>query len=850
MLSLALRTLRFRKGGFVATFVAMFFGAALIMACGGLMESGVRDAVPSQRLAAAPLVVTGDQKYESSQLAERVRLDAGKVRDVAAVPGVEKAVADVSFPVSVLRDGRPVTDLSDSVTLNDHRPLGHGWDSAQLAPYALASGAGPAAAGDVVLDSELAEKAGVSVGDRVGVAVRGRPQEFRLAGVVKQAGGRTAFQPAVFFTDERARTLSGRPGTVDAIGVLPKAGTDAAELGRRIEHGLGAGTVVALTGDHRGLAEFPKAAASQRNLLMLSSIFGGWAVLVAMFGASSTLGLTIQQRHREMALMKAIGTTPRQLRRMILGETLAVSIVASVLGCLPGALLSRLLFDKLVSAGIVSGAVEFRLGVMPAVVAVGASLLAGVGAAYITARKIARTRATEALAESAMEGRWLTRTRVVLSAVFLVGGVAMAVTTMTMKVSDTTAGTAAPACIMWAIGLALLAPGFAKAIVALLRVPLRAVSGLSGRLAVLNSRTHTLRMAATITPIILLTGIATGTLYMQQIEDASNRTAHTGILRADDVLTARAGGLAPGTLDRVRQTPGVAAASEYVTSTGFVQEPKDPKQTGDGWTLQGVTGDGNLSVRTAAGSLAGLRGNSVALPADHAASLGRGVGDTITLRLGDGTPAKVKVVATYRPEGLTTSLLLPAQLLAAHTTDGAAGQIVVRRAAGADPAEVAAALTAAVKDQPGVEVSGSDALTAGRTSGQQQLATINYLVVGMIVGYTAISVINTLVSATGRRRREFGLQQLTGFTRRQVMTMMGVESLLTAVVGIVLGSVASTITLFPYSVAKLDRVVPSVPVWIYFAVVAGAAVVTFAATLLPAWRATRFRPVEAATSAV
>ncbi|MEU5127384.1 ABC transporter permease [Streptomyces mobaraensis] len=848
MLSLALSTLRYRKGGFVATFVAMFFGAALIMACGGLMESGVRDAVPAQRLAAAPVVVAGDQSYASSRLAERVRLDAGTVREVAGVPGVREAVPDISFPVAVVRDGRPVTDLSDDVTRADHRPLGHGWASARLAPYRLAKGAAPAAPGDVVLDAGLAAEAGASLGDRVLVTVQGEPREFRLTGVVRQDGGRDAFQPAVFFTDAQARALSGHPRAVDAIGVLPAAGTDAVALGERIEKQLG-GKAVALTGDQRGLAEFPKAAASQRNLLMLASIFGGWAVLVAMFGASSTLGLTIRQRHREMALMKAIGTTPAQLRRMILGETLAVSLVASVLGCLPGALFGRLLFDKLVSAGIVSGAVEFRLGVLPGAVAVAASLLAGVGAAYLTARKIARTRATEALAESAMEGRWLTRARIVWSIVFLVGGVAMAATTMTMPVDDTTAGVAAPACIFWAIGLALLAPGFAKGVVAVLKVPLRAVSGLSGMLAVLNSRTHAQRMAATITPIVLLTGIATGTLYMQQIEDASNRAAHTGVLRADDVLTSRTGGLAPGTLEKVRGVPGVAAASEYVTSTGFVQEPKDSEQTDDGWTLQGVTGDGNLSVNAAAGSLAALRGDSVALPVEHAKSLGRGVGDTITLRLGDGTPVKVKVVATYRPEGLTTSLLLPAGLLAAHTTDGTPAQIVVRRAAGADPGAVTAALGAAVKDQPGVEVAGSEALTAGRTAGQQQLATINYLVVGMIVGYTVISVVNTLVSATGRRRREFGLQRLTGFTRRQVMTMMAAESVLTAVTGIVLGSVAAAITLFPYSVAKLDRVVPSVPVWIYWAVVAGAAVVTFAATLLPTWRATRFRPVEAAASA-
>lgn len=847
MLSLALRTLRFRLGGFVATFIAMFFGAALIMACGGLMESGVRDAVPAQRFAAAPIVVAGDQEYDGSQLSERVRLDAAQVRAVEGVAGVERAVTDASFPVAVVRDGRPVTSVSDSATGDEHRQLGHGWNSAQLAPYTLTSGAQPGTAGDVVLDSGLAERAGAEVGDRVRVVADGRDQEYRLTGVVEQSGGRTASQPAVFFSDAQAAALRG-DDTVDAIGVLPAPGTDTAELRDRIDKALD-GAAVTLTGDTRGLAEFPQAAASQENLVMLSAIFGGWAVLVAMFGASSTLGLTVQQRQREMALLKAIGTTPSQLRRMILSETLVISVLASVLGCLPGALLSGLLFDKLVDAGIISGAVEFRLSLAPAVVAVVASLLASVGAAYITARKIAETRATDALASAATEGRWLSRTRIVLSVLFLVGGVGMAVMTVTMMTGDLTASTAGPACIMWAIGLALLAPGFTKAIVWLLQGPMRALTGLTGYMAVLNARAHTIRLASTIVPIILLTGVATGTLYMQQIEDASNRAARNGVLRTDDVLTAEAGGFAPGTLDRVRDVPGVDAASSYVTSTGFVQSPEDAEQTSDGWPLQGIDNARNLAVEAAAGSLADLRGDSVALPVERAESLGREVGETVTLRLGDGTPVTVKVVATYRPQGETTALLLPAPLLAAHTTDGAAGQILVHHAEGSDAAEVTAAVTALVKDQPGVEVSGSDALTAGRTGGQQQLATINYLVVGLIVGYTAISVINTLIAATGRRRREFGLQQLTGFTRKQVMAMMGLESVLVSIVGVFLGTIAATITFFPYSLAKLDVMVPSVPLWIYLTVVAGAVLITAAATLLPTWRATRSRPVEAATAA-
>src|SRR5215475_2078791 len=146
MWRLALRTLRFRKAGFAATFAALLFGAAIVMACGGLMETGIRNNLPPQRLAEAAVVVTGDRTYqlpkpyrgdpqdaEAVVLPERVPLDASLVEKVDNVPGVSRAVGDLSFPIVLARDGRTVGgDV-----------LGHGWDSAALTPYRLGPGTVP-----------------------------------------------------------------------------------------------------------------------------------------------------------------------------------------------------------------------------------------------------------------------------------------------------------------------------------------------------------------------------------------------------------------------------------------------------------------------------------------------------------------------------------------------------------------------------------------------------------------------------------------------------------------------------------------------------------------------------------
>src|SRR4030095_5898408 len=186
---------------------------------------------------------------------------------------------------------------------------------------------------------------------------------------------------------------------------------------------------------------------------------------------------------------------------------------------------------------------------------------------------------------------------------------------------------------------------------------------------------------------------------------------------------------------------------------------------------------------------------------------------------GGAAPAQVELRVGARLPASSQMILLPAGLLAAHTTAGRPTQILVRAAPGADTRRLTAGLTKLAGRWPGVTVADRSALTATHGEQQQTQAWVNYLLVGMIVAYTAIAVVNTLVLASARRRREFALLQLTGSTRGQVLRMMGMEGVLVAVVGIVLGTAVSTTTLVPFSVAGRDSPMPSGPPWIYLAVV-------------------------------
>src|SRR5262249_57172570 len=122
--------------------------------------------------------------------------------------------------------------------------------------------------------------------------------------------------------------LRGQVGAVDSRGIFASRGVDLGRLQRRIEEALPAGTRT-LRGDERGLAEYPEAEGQAADLVALSGVFGGLAVMVAVFVVASTLGLSLQLRRRELALLRAIGATPRQLRRMVRSEAILIALPAT-----------------------------------------------------------------------------------------------------------------------------------------------------------------------------------------------------------------------------------------------------------------------------------------------------------------------------------------------------------------------------------------------------------------------------------------------------------------------------------------------------------------------------------------
>lgn len=843
MIKLALASLRFRVAASLATLIGVLLGGSLLIACGGLFESGLRLDAPPQRLHGTPIVVTGssgfrlpNQESQTVPYSERSGVDPSLVGRITATPGVERALPDVSFPAIVVASGQPVATGGTVLS-------GHDWTSAGLTPYTLRSGSEPGASGQVVLDAKAADIVGAKPGDAIDIAVDGQSRTFTVTGVAH--AGTKVIASAIFFSTADVQRFSAHPHSVDSIGVFPGQGTTTDGLAQRLRRELPPGLSI-LTGDDRGTAEFTGIASSGFALIVLSSVFGGMVLVVMVLVVSATISLSVRQRQQELALLRATGATPKQVRRMVVAETMAVSVLAAIGAIALGKLTGNWIFSQSTERGVVPAELEFRQGIIPFTIGALLSLLIPWVTARFAALTAARTRPIQALAEAAIPPVAVGPTRWLLAKVFAGLTAALAVTT-TFLSPDLASSTGGPAELTGAIAVGLIAPELIAVMATKTADVVRRIAGKTGALAVINTRSRAAQFASVLTPITVAIAIALGSVYGQTTQDAGALAGHLDQFQADAVLTSTAGGIAPGLLAQVRGTPGVAHASELVWSQGWIEKPYIAPPGNDYWSLLGIDAQDKasiLAVPVTSGSLRDLSGNTVALPAAQAGKLGIKVGDQVTMRLGDGAQANVKVVALLNSPANYESVVLPAELLAPHTAAGLPSQILVRANSGQDSSTLVSAIKKQVQAWPGISVGDHSLLSSTFAAGLGFQAWINYLISVLAIAYAAIASVNTLAVAVLARRREFAVQRLVGGTRRQVMRMLFVEGGIVAVASIVLGTVISAFTVIPMAIS-VGLIVPSGPLWVFLAVILAVFVIVWPVTFVSAGVAMKRKPIEA-----
>ncbi|WP_230194457.1 FtsX-like permease family protein [Streptomyces coriariae] len=842
MLRYALKTVRARKAGFLGAFLALLCAAALISACGTLLETGLRGTIRTERYAAAPVVVFADQnvhrttvthkkgktkvKHKAKPIAERAWLPAGLERRLATAPGVARVIPELTFLAEPL--------IPAGASGADGRPAyGHAWDSAALTPYRLTAGTAPATATDVVVDSDLAARARLAPGDRLTVQSTQAPRTYRVSGIAAPATA-VRHQSALFFSHGEARRLAAHPGQVTAFGVLPRPGTDPDRLREAVATALhGTGAQVG-TGDDRGPVEFLDAAAARIKLVSMGGAMGGTSLLVAVLVVVGTFALSVQQRHRELALLRAIAATSGQIRRLLGREALIVALAAGTAGALLGLPLGAWLHGRFVALGAVPATLQHTVSALPPLAAVAATLFGAWASARIASRRVARIRPAEALAEARTERTRPGWGRLLAGLLLLAAGAVLVTLLGFLRTEPASTPVTFLAVVVLSTSVALLGPLLVKAAAFLFAGPLR-LTGPGGRLATANLRGNAVRMASVVTPLTLLIGMTCTVLFVQPtLGDAARAQVREGV-RADWVVTAQGPGVPGEAARRLRTHHDVV--TEVVRTTVRVGLDK--------YAAQGVTPaavNRTWDPEVTGGSLDGLTAHTVAVSELAADQLHLAPGSTLKLTLGDGTPATLTVAAVYA-RGLGFGDLTFAHDLVAHHVDNPlASSLLV------STARTQTQLASTLREFPGLQVMSPTAADSLRAAREQANAEVNFLAMGLVVAFTAIAVVNTLAMSVAERVREFALLRLAGATRRQVLRMLRTEALAVLLLAVALGSAIALAVLTAFSIGMTGRAAPAVVPLVYAMVVAGAGLLALVATAVPGRVALGVRAVTVATA--
>lgn len=794
MFKLAVSSLRFRAAASLATVLAVLLGCAILVICGGIFETAFRLNAPPTRLAGAPLLVTHATGYrlgdtpEVIPYTERTHVPANINTTLQKVDGVQQVIPDVTFSAV----------LSDHAGITNSGQFGHNWQSAALTPYQLTDGHAPKK-GQVVINDALGQQTGQKLGDRMRIAVDSQTQTFEISGIVR--ADHHVATPSLFFNDAEAATFAPQKQQVNAFGIIPAHDVSLPELSKRISNVLPSDTAI-LTGDDRGMVEYSGVAGSRLPLLLLGGVFSGMVMVVMALIISATIGLTTRQRQQELALLRASGATPRKVRRMVVIETMLVSVVAVGAGVWLGNETCAWFFSTVAQRGLVSPAIIFQHGFIPLLSSAFITLLITWITATISAGSAAKVQPIQAMVEASLPSNTVGTVRRWLAMIFGLATVGLAGATVFMD-AETASAVGGPAVLTGSIAVGLFAPDLLSRIVSLLPKQ-RSQNGMRV-LAIKNVQSRAAQFAGVLTPLTLAVAIALGNIYSQTSQQHAALQNYIKQFAVDAVVTSDTGGL--NTTDiRVIQQKSAVLISPLITSQGWIEKPYDTSHTSDPNRLLGINAQDDthsmIATPVVAGSLSKLHGNSVALPQKQAHDLKLDIGSSITLRLGDGSQIKVMVVALLDAPADYASILLPADTLMPHTSNDRASYALIKARDDTAKRQIVPQLQKELASTSNLHVGSNHVLANNMAADVSVQAWINYLVAGLAVAYAAIATINALVVIISGRRQELAMQRLLGATSRQLVRMMLFESLVVSSIAFGLGCVVAICTIEPMAVAS------------------------------------------------
>ncbi len=716
--------------------------------------------------------------------------ETGEVRDpmpasllerIQAVDGVRVAEGSVTgYAQLVGKDGKAVTTggaPSLGVSFNQ--------DTQFTAGSTVRSGRLPSGPTEMAIDAKTAEDTGYVVGDRAKVLFQGPARDYTVSGIIgfgeaDNLGGARL----VGFDLATAQEVMNREGRFDEIDVAAEGGVTPEQLRDRIRAAVDPRYEV-LTGEE--LAEDSAAAINDtigRFLGTALLAFAFVALLVGAFLIFNTFTIIVAQRTRELALLRCLGASRRQVMNSVLLESVIVALVASLVGLGLGVLIAsglKALLSTFLGADIPATGIQFQPRTVIVSLAVG--LIVTVLAAVMPARKATRVPPVAALQpETAFAPTGFRKRRIVLGVLITTVGVALLLAGLFRSEGNRLVNVASGAVVVF-LGVAVLSPLIARPLARVIGWPFARAFRLPGNLARENAMRNPRRTASTAAALMI--GLAL--VSFVSIFAASIKASTTEILEesvtADYILfNDNFQPFSPEAAERLAEQPQLAAVA------GMRFGPW--KLDGVGKSLAGidpVTYQQVVRTEVTDGSFDDLASGGLAVKDTVAESSGWTVGENVAMEFPRTGVEQVPVKAIYEDNSLNGDFLLGLTTYERAYADQADSQILVKAAPGVAPADSRAAIDQVMTDFPNVTVRDQAEFREEQARQIDQIINLFYSLLGLAILIALFGIVNTLGLSIFERIRELGLLRAVGATRRQLRSMIRWEAVIIAVLGAVLG---------------------------------------------------------------
>jgi putative ABC transport system permease protein len=844
----AVRGLLSRKLRTALTALAIVLGVAMISGTYVLTDSidQAFDKIFTDIRQGSNAVISGESAFditEGSGVTEPT-FDESLLPEVQALPAVAEAEGSVDSDATQL-----IGDDGKAVVYGGAPNLGFSIanPSSPFNPLTLIEGDWPGPS-EVVVDKETAAKEDFEVGETIGVQVEGPVEKLRIAGIIQFSSGLSIGGATLAGFDlPTAQRLMQKERRLDEIAIAATPDTTEPELVSQIEEILPPGTQV------RTGAEQAQSDAEETNefITFLQGFllaFGGIALFVGSFVIANSLSITIAQRTRELATLRTLGASRRQVLASIIVEALIVGVVASVIGLFLGLALAKGLFWLFDAVGFTLPNTGLVFETRTIVVALAAGILVTLLASLRPAARATRVPPIAAVREGATlpPGRFA-RYRWIGAVLMTVAGFAALLYGLFADGLETTQ------ILVWMglgallifLGVALFSSRLVRPLAGVLGAPAAAVGGAAGFLARDNARRNPQRTASTAAALMIGLALVTLVATLAAGIVTSFRDAVNELFTGDYAITAQ-NNFSPIPIDAAEaaaQTPGVTAIGNVRTGEVLVfggptfATAVDP---GTAEVIDMTWKEGSQDVFSTLGEDGIFVDDGTAEDEDLA------LGSSVTVTFPDGTSRRFAVEGIFDPPAAgspfgevtmssdvwDSQIPNPRNLFSFLKLEGGATD------------ENQAALDAALADFPNAKAQTREAFIENQISGLSAILNILYVLLALSILVSLFGIVNTLVLTVFERTREIGMLRAIGMTRRQIRRMIRHESVITALIGAAVGIVLG-IVLAALLIWRVDFIEFSFPTAQVIVFVVAAIVVGIVAAIFPARRAAKLNPLEA-----